>query len=131
MNKPFTFGGRIGSVEHAVRGIVAMVKSQPNARIHAAATIMVSLLGLTCGFARWEWCWIVSAVAAVWAAEAFNSDLELLADVSSSHHQPMIGTAKDMAAGAVLICAIGSVVIGLLMIGPYIVTFFEKHWESP
>ncbi len=131
-DKPFTFSGRIRSVEHAVHGIIAMVRSQPNTRIHGAATILVLLLGVICGLARWEWCWIVSAIAAVWTAEGFNSALEHLADVVFPHHHPGIGTAKDMAAGAVLICSMGAAVIGLLIISPHLAglrrMFFTALW---
>ena len=55
---------------------------------------------------------------AVWTAEALNTALELLADVASPEFHPLVEKAKDVAAGAVLISAIGSVIIGLLVLGP-------------
>jgi diacylglycerol kinase (ATP) len=97
-----------------------MVASQYNARIHAAAAIVVVLLGWYFGFSKAEWCWIVTAIVIVWTAEGLNTALELLADVASPGFHPLVKQAKDVAAGAVLIAAIGAAVIGLLVIGPYV-----------
>jgi diacylglycerol kinase (ATP) len=55
---------------------------------------------------------------AVWTAEALNTAFESLCDVASPEFHPMVERAKDVAAGAVLVAAIGSVVIGLLVFGP-------------
>ena len=103
-----------------------MLKSQHNAWIHALATIIVFALGLSFGLTTFEWCWIVLSIMAVWTAEALNTAFEFLADAASPSYHPLIGKAKDVAAGAVLISAIGSAVIGLLIIGPYILEFFKK-----
>ncbi len=56
---------------------------------------------------------------AVWMAEALNTAFELLADVASPEFHPVVAQAKDVAAGAVLLSAIGSVAIGILVFGPY------------
>ena len=58
------------------------------------------------------------AIMAVWTAEALNTALEFLADVTSPEFHPLIGKAKDVAAGAVLLSALGSVIIALLILGP-------------
>jgi diacylglycerol kinase (ATP) len=98
-----------------------MLASQHNAWIHAAATVAVAIVGLTLGLSAAEWCWIVLAVMAVWTAEALNTAFEFLTDVASPNFHPIAGKAKDVAAGAVLLSAIGSVVIGALVLGPHIV----------
>lgn len=102
-----------------------MMRSQKNAWIHAFATILVCASGFYFGFTRPEWCWIVLAIISVWMAEAFNTAFEFLTDVASPEFNPLAGKAKDVAAGAVLISAFGSVIIGILIIGPYIVSLFE------
>lgn len=101
-----------------------MVASQHNAWIHAAATASVLLLGFYFGFSKAEWCWIVLAIVSVWTAEGFNTAFEFLADVSSPGFHPLVKKAKDVAAGAVLIAAIGAAAIGLLVIGPYLMELF-------
>ncbi|MGH7337754.1 MAG: diacylglycerol kinase, partial [Myxococcota bacterium] len=56
--------------------------------------------------------------ALVWVAEAFNSALEALADAVHPERDARVGRAKDTAAGAVLVAAIASAVIGALVFGP-------------
>jgi diacylglycerol kinase (ATP) len=63
---------------------------------------------------------------AVWTAEALNTALELLADVASPEFHPLVEKAKDVAAGAVLISAIGSVIIGLLVFGPCMLKLIQS-----
>lgn len=116
--------GRIGSFVYAFTGIWTMLKSQHNAWIHATATATVIALGLFFRIAPGEWCWLVLAMMAVWVAEALNTAFELLADVASPEFHPLVKQAKDVAAGAVLIAAIGSTVIGLLVLGPYMMRLF-------
>ena len=109
---------RIQSFKHAIHGIILMLKSQHNAWIHALATVIVILIGLLLGVNRNQWCWLVLAIMAVWSAEALNTALEFLADFASDEFHPLIEKAKDVAAGAVLISAFGSAVIGLFVLGP-------------
>ena len=108
------------SFKHAFHGIFTLFKSQKNARIHALASVIVCMLGFYFGLTKTEWCLIVIAVAAVWIAEAFNTALEFLADAASAEYHPLIGKAKNLAAAAVLLSAVGSAAIGILIIGPYI-----------
>ena len=120
MTEPFQFSGRIRSFKHAFVGIWTMLKSQHNAWIHAFATIVVTTAGLLFGISTTEWCVIVLSFMAVWTAEALNTAFEYLADVASPEFHPLVKHAKDVAAGAVLISAIGALIIGLLVLGPHI-----------
>jgi diacylglycerol kinase (ATP) len=58
------------------------------------------------------------ALAGVWAAEAFNTAIELLGDAVASDDHPLVGLAKDVAAGGVLVTVVGAVAIGLLVLVP-------------
>jgi len=116
--RPFAFTGRIRSFAHALRGVATMLRSQHNAWIHAAASATVCGLGVALGISRADWCWIVLAIMAVWSAEALNTAFEFLADVASPEFHPLVKHAKDVAAGAVLIAAVGSALIGVLVLGP-------------
>jgi diacylglycerol kinase (ATP) len=104
---------------YAGRGIWTLLESQHNAWIHALATLLVVSLGLGLQIARLEWAALVLAMVAVWTAEAFNTALEFLSDAASAEFHPLIGKAKDVAAGAVLICALGALAVGLLVFAPY------------
>ncbi len=125
MTRPFQFTGRIRSFKFAFVGIWTMLKSQHNAWVHACATVAVVLAGFYFHVSTPEWCWLVLAIMAVWTAEALNTAFEFLADVASPEFHPLVKHSKDVAAGGGLISAIGSVVIGLLVLGPYVVKLME------
>jgi diacylglycerol kinase len=108
---------RLASFGNALRGLRA-VMAQPNAWIHAAATLAVAALAVLLRVPRDGVLWLVAAVALVWTAEALNTALEQLADAVHPEHHPLVGRAKDVAAGAVLLAATGAAVIGLLVLGP-------------
>jgi diacylglycerol kinase (ATP) len=99
----------------------ALLANEANARIHLVATIAAIGLGAWLRLSPAEWCWIVLAIALVWIAEALNSALEALADAVHPERDARVGAAKDLAAGAVLVAAIASAVIGALVFGPRLV----------
>ncbi len=111
-------GRTIQSFRFAIRGLLAMLADQPNAWIHAAATLAVVGLGLFLALGALEWAVLVLAIAAVWTAEALNTALEALADATHPEIHPLIARAKDVAAGAVLVSALGAIAVGLLVLGP-------------
>ena len=111
---------RASSIKCAAHGIFIMIKYEQNAWVHLLATSIVFTAGLICKLSNFEWCWIVLAVVSVWTAEALNTALEFLADVASPDFHPMVEKGKDVAAGAVLITSIGSVLIALLVFGPHL-----------
>jgi diacylglycerol kinase (ATP) len=125
-NGSFTIEGRLKSVRHAFHGVGLMLISQHNAWLHAFASFAVVATGVLCRLSAEEWCWIILAIMAVWTAEALNTALEFLADVTSSEFHPLVRKAKDVAAGGVLISAMGSVIIGLLVLGPPLLHYLER-----
>lgn len=126
MDRPFQFTGRIRSFKYAFVGIWTMLRSQHNAWIHAFATFCVIGAGIFLRVSSAEWCWLVLAIMAVWTAEALNTAFEFLADAVSPAFHPLVKHAKDIAAGAVLIAAIGAVVIGLLVFGPHLIGLMKE-----
>ena len=118
--------GRIQSFKYVLNGILTLLRTQPNARIHALATLVVCAAGAYFKLQRSEWCWIILAIAFVWMAEAFNTALEFLADAVNPTYHPLVGKAKDVAAGAVLISAIGAAVIGGIVFWPYVLASIHR-----
>ena len=116
----FSVGERARSFRHAFAGIWVMLRTQHNAWLHAAATIAVVGAGLTVGLDGADWRWLVLTIVMVWVAEAMNTAFEHLCDVVSPDFHASVKVAKDVAAGAVLICAIGAVVMGWLIFGPHL-----------
>ncbi|MEM7394608.1 MAG: diacylglycerol kinase family protein [Verrucomicrobiota bacterium] len=117
-SQPFRLTDRIRSFGYAFEGLWTLLKSQHNAWIHLAATVSVIALGCWLNLSAPDWCWLVIAMVSVWTAEGLNTSLEFLADAASPDFHPLIKKSKDVAAGSVLIAAMGSVVIGLLILGP-------------
>jgi diacylglycerol kinase (ATP) len=120
----FTFTGRLRSVRFAVQGIRTMLASQHNAWVHAGSSAAVIIAGFIFRLDRVEWCALILAMMAVWTAEALNTAFEFLCDVASPEFHPMVARSKDVAAGAVLLSAIGSVVVGLIIFGPHVLQMF-------
>lgn len=125
-NASFTIGGRLKSFRHAVHGLILMLKSQHNAWLHAVASFCILVMGGLFRLPDGEWCLIILAIIAVWTAEALNTALEFLADAAKPEFHPLIKNAKDVAAGGVLISAMGSVIIGLLVLGPHLLHFLGR-----
>ena len=119
--RPFEFTGRLRSFRYAFAGIATMLRSQHNAWIHAALTLAAAIAGVAFRLSAGEWCWIVLAIVSVWTAEALNTAFEFLCDVASPQFHPMVKHSKDVAAGAVLLAAIGAVLIGALVFMPHLV----------
>lgn len=124
------FTGRIRSFKFAFRGLATMLRSQRNAWIHAAATVVVCAVSASLGLRGEEWCWIILAVTGVWTAEALNTALEFLTDVASPQFHPLAAKAKDVAAGGVLVTAMGAVLIGLIVLGPHLLDFLRPWMEG-
>ena len=94
---------RTRSFVYAFRGIGLLFSTQPNARIHAVAMLVIVAVGFWVSLAPWEWCMIALCMGLVLAAEAINSSIEFLTDLASPDIHPLAEKTKDLAAGAVLI----------------------------
>lgn len=108
---------RLASFGYAFKGIATLVRTQRNAQIHLVATVIVVIAGFALDLTPKEWCLISFAVAGVWVAEALNTAIEFLADAAVPERHPLVGKAKDVAAGGVLIATVNAVVVGVLVLG--------------
>lgn len=122
-NDTFSFTGRIRSGVHALEGIVEMLRSQHNAWVHLVATLTVAVLGWVFGVSSTEWCFLILVMMAVWVAEALNTAFEFLCDVASPEFHPLVKKSKDVAAGAVLLSAVGAAAVGCIIFLPYLLEF--------
>jgi len=113
---------RIKSFGYAGKGILYVLKSEPNMKIHFGAMILVIACGYTFGISLMEWTLCVLCFGMVLGAEMLNTAIEKTVDVASPNHNNLAGKAKDAAAGGVLICAIFSAIVGLLI-------FVPKGWS--
>lgn len=111
---------RLHSFRYAFQGLADLFRSQPNAQIHAAAAVVAVCLGIFFQISRLEWAVIVLCIALVISLEALNTAIEHLTDLVSPNYHPLAGKAKDVAAAAVLIAAMGAAIAGGLIFLPKI-----------
>jgi len=112
------------SFRYAFRGVINLFRFENNARIHLTAAAAVLVAGFYFQLSNAEWALVVTQIALVWAAEAFNTALEKMADAVSPDFHPLIKAVKDLAAGAVLIVAISAAIVGFLIFLPKILLLF-------
>lgn len=115
---------RLKSFQYAVKGIRLLFQTEPNAKIHLAISILVISGGLFFSINITEWCLIILAIALVLCAEGMNTAIEYLTDLVSPDIHPLAGKTKDVAAGAVLLAAVGAAIIGCIIFIPKIWEFF-------
>lgn len=106
------------SFSHAFAGIGYAFKTQANLRIHLVVALAVIVAGLWLQISTVEWTILVVTIMIVLSAELFNTAIEAVVDRVGSEPHPLSKIAKDTAAGAVLIGAIGAVIVGVLIFGP-------------
>ena len=93
----------IKSVPHAFRGILTLIKSENNFRIHLLAVVAVIISGFYLDLTEGEWLAIILTMGGVLALEAVNTAIEAVVDLVSPEYHDLAKKAKDIAAGAVLI----------------------------
>lgn len=106
------------SFGHAFAGLVYALRTQRNARIHAAAAIVVGALAGWLRVSTIELGVLALTVGLVFAGELFNTALEATVDLLSPEYHARAKVAKDVAAGAVLVLSLSAVAAGLAILGP-------------
>ena len=116
----------IASFGYAFQGLWYALLTQRNSRVHAAMATLATILGIVLRISAVEFAMIFMAIAGVFIAEMFNTVFELCVDLASPEYHPLAKIAKDVAAGAVLLSAILSIVIALFVFGPHLWIFFTN-----
>lgn len=109
---------RLRSFRYAFQGGWYVLRTQRNAWVHAAVSLVVILLAGWLSLPARDWAVLALTMAMVWAAEFFNTALEAIVDLASPTRHPLAKTGKDVSAAAVLITALAAVLVGLLLLGP-------------
>jgi len=116
--KKLTIGARYKSFRCALRGIAAVIRTQPNTWYMLAGTVGTVIAGVAFRIEALEWGLVCSAITLVWMGEIFNSALEFLTDLVSPEHHPLAEKTKDAAAGAVFLAVCYSLAIAAIVFGP-------------
>jgi len=115
---------RLQSFKYALKGIRLLFQSETNAKIHLAFTFLVIAGGVFFSVSMTEWCLLILAIAMVLCAEGMNTAIEFLTGLASPDFHDLAGKTKDVAAGAVLITAIGAAIVGCVIFLPKIWAYF-------
>ena len=102
----------------ARNGVVHAWRTQRNMRIHTVVAVLAVILGFVLRIDAASWCVVVICIALVFAAECFNTALEAVVDLVTDQYHELARIAKDCAAGAVYLCAFGSVIVGCIVYIP-------------
>jgi diacylglycerol kinase len=126
MIKEFIYS-RLRAFRHAFSGWWFVIRTQRNAWIHMLVSIAVILMSIFLQINATSWALILLAIALVWIAEFLNTALEAVVDLASNHQQHNLArVGKDVGAAAVLIAAFISILIGLLILGPPLWSYFKS-----
>jgi diacylglycerol kinase len=115
------------SLKISIIGVGLIIKNERNFRIQLFIAFCIGLLGVSLDFSHQDWINVGFLICIVLIAEAFNSVIEALSDTISQEYRVNIKYAKDVAAGAVLISSITSVIAGSIIIIPYILQYLRIH----
>ncbi|WHY90560.1 diacylglycerol kinase family protein [Neobacillus cucumis] len=112
------------SFAYAIEGIRTAIIAERNMRIHLLFSFLVMGGSFFFSITRIEWLFIILAISGMFALELINSAIERVVDLVTEEYHPLAKQAKDLAAGAVFIYAIFSVIIGIVVFFPYIRKLF-------
>lgn len=113
----------IHSFKYAFEGIKTVLKKEQNMKIHFIIMILVILVGILLDLEKIEWIICIILFGIVLTAELFNTAIEIVVDMIMPNKDERAKNAKDISAGAVLIVALSSAVVGILIFVPKLLQF--------
>ena len=120
----YDYKKQLRSFRYAWQGIHQCVGREQNLSFHLIVTVLVIGAGFVFGITPGEWTAICLCIGLVVSAELFNTAIERLVDLVSPQRHPLAGQVKDIAAGAVLVCALAAIAVGLIIFVPYLTRIF-------
>ncbi len=114
---------RILSFKYALVGVLTALKEEPNLKFHFIAGLLIIILSLIFNISHSDWMIIIFLIGFVISVELTNTAIEAVVDAFTAKEHPGAKLAKDIAAGAVLVAAITSAIVGIIIFFPYI-----KQW---
>lgn len=121
----FSLVARARSFIHAFRGLRIILKTQHNAWLHGVIAGIVVFLGFFLHISYLDWGMVILAISSVFAAEAFNTAVEIDIDLTSPTYHPYARDTKDVASAAVLITVFGAIIVGFIVFIPKILAFLR------
>jgi undecaprenol kinase len=107
------------SFSYALTGIKAALLTERNMRIHFFVSLVVIGCSIFFSISKLEWLFVILAIGGILSLELMNTAVERVVDLITKEYHPLAKQAKDLAAGAVFIYAVITVVIGIIIFIPY------------
>lgn len=114
----------LDSVDNAIEGILYAAKTERHIRFHLYVAAVLLVVCFTFGINKWEFIILTTMATIVISAELFNSAIESMVDILSPQKQESARIAKDIAAGAVLVPSIVSLIAAYFILKPYVIDFY-------
>lgn len=114
---------------NARKGFRLVIKSEKNIRVHLVVASIVMTAGVLLSFEAIKFCILLLAISSVISAEMLNSAIEFTLDsVYHNKYNRMVGMAKDISAGAVMLCTMISISIGVILFGKSLIELVLGHF---
>lgn len=114
----------INSFKYPISGLRYAYKNEQNLEVDIGIAVLVVILGFLFKISISEWAILTITVGLVISFELINTALEAVVDLITDKYHPLAKVAKDTSAAAVLILAIVSVIEGLIIFLPKIISLF-------
>jgi undecaprenol kinase len=115
----------LSSFSFAVIGILTAIKDERNMRFHFISSLIVIFFSFYFSISKMEWIMVLFSIGGMFALELINSSIERVVDLVTTEYHPLAKQAKDMAAGAVFVYAVLSVIVGIVIFLPYVLKQFS------
>lgn len=123
------------SLNYAYQGIVYVMRTQRNMRLHAVAAVLVLIISLLVNVSKLELAVLILVIMAVFVTEMFNTAIEFAVDLVTREYHPLAKLAKDVSAGAVLVASVTAIAVGYLILvdnlGPFTLETLERVRNWP
>lgn len=124
-NNDFKSKSYVNSFRYAFEGVRTVFQEERNMRSHVITSLLVIVLSLFLPLNKYEWLWILTVCFLVLVMEIWNTVVENIIDLACPDYHPLAKKIKDMAASAVLFTSAFSVVIGVVILLPKILSLFN------
>lgn len=119
--------------KYALRGILLCIQNERNMRIHTVAAVYVLIFARFFSLTKEDYILLILTICAVISAEMVNTACERLCDLSCDKYSRLVRGIKDIAAGAVLVFAVGAVIIACILFSDLsgYIRIFEHYRDCP
>ena len=121
--KRFNF---LNSFSFAGAGIRNAVQNERNMRFHLISSLIVLGFSFYFSISKLEWIFILFAIGGMFTLELINTAIERIVDLVTEEYHPLAKQAKDIAAGAVLVYAILTMIVGFIIFLPYVLKLLQE-----